>query len=70
MPNQITFKTASKAFKRRQYRNRKFLNIANLVYTSVAKTIKYQLHRGSNHLLSVTSIKIEKERGTCHIKLF
>ena len=30
----------------------------------------YQPNGGSNHLLSVRSIKIEKKRGACHIKLF
>ena len=35
----------------------------------VAEIIKYQPHRGSNHLLSVKSIKIGKERIVCHIKL-
>ena len=46
------------------------LNITNLVNTKVAKFIKYQSHEGSNHLLSAKSIKIEKERSDCHIKLF
>ena len=36
----------------------------------VAEIIKYQPHWGSNHFLSVKSIKIEKERGICRIKLF
>ena len=36
----------------------------------VAEVIKYQPDVGSNHLLSVRSIKIEKEKGAFHIKLF
>ena len=32
--------------------------------------MKYQPHGGSNHLLSVETIKIEKEREVGHIKLF
>ena len=39
------------------------MNIANLVNIRVAGIIKYQPHGGSNHLLSVKSIKIEKEKG-------
>ena len=35
----------------------------------VAKFIKYQPNGVSNHLSSVESIKIEKEKGVCHIKL-
>ena len=31
--------------------------------------MKYQAHGGSNHLLSVGSIKIEKERAALHVKL-
>ena len=46
------------------------LNISDVVNTKVAKFIIYQSHCGSNHFLSVESIKIEKERGVCHIKLF
>ena len=46
------------------------LNFSNLVNTKVAKLIKYQPLRGSNHLLSVENIKIDKERGVYHIKLF
>ena len=46
------------------------MNIANLVNTSVAEIIKYEPHGGSDHLLSVKSIKIEQERGACDIKLF
>ena len=41
----------------------KHLNIANSVNTRVAKIIKYQSHGGSKYLLSIKSIKIEKERG-------
>ena len=44
--------------------------MSNSVITKVAKFIKYQPHGGSNHLSSVESIKIEKERGAHHIKLF
>ena len=46
------------------------LNISDVVNTKVAKFIIYQSHCGSNHFLSVESIKTEKERGVCHIKLF
>ena len=42
----------------------------SLVITKVAKLIKYQPNRGSNHLSSVENIKIEKERRVCHINLF
>ena len=52
---------SSKTFQKRHYRNRKCLNIANLVNTRVAEIIKYLPHGGSNHLLSVKSIKIEKK---------
>ena len=34
----------------------------------VAKFIKYQPNGVSNHLSSMESIKIGKERGICHIK--
>ena len=51
----------SKTFQKRHYRNSKCLNIANLVNTRVAEIIKYLPHGGSNHLLSVKSIKIEKK---------
>ena len=61
---------ASKAFLKKHYRIRKCLNIANLVNTMVAEIIKYHAHWGSNPLLSVKSIKIEKGRGDYHIKLF
>ena len=44
--------------------------VANPVNTRVAKIIKYQPHGGSNHVLSVKSSKIEKEKGPCNIKLF
>ena len=44
------------------------------VNVKVAKIVKLQAHGGgggvSTHLLSVKSIKIEKERGACQIKLF
>ena len=46
------------------------MNIANLVNIMVDKIIKYQLNRGSNHVLSVKNIKIEKEKGAFHMKLF
>ena len=46
------------------------LNISNLVNIKVAKFVKYEPHGGSNHLLYVESIKIEKERSVRHIKLF
>ena len=49
------------------------LKIPNIVNTKVAKIIKYQSHRGSNHLLSVKRTKINKEKeekGASHIKLF
>ena len=59
-----------KHIKKRHYRIRKCLNISNLGNTTVARIVKYQPHGGSNHLLSVKSIEIEKERGACHIKLF
>ena len=39
------------------------LKIPNIVNTKVAKIIKYQSHRGSNHLFSAKSIKIGKEKG-------
>ena len=42
----------------------------NLVITKAVTFIKYHRHGGSNHLSSVESIKIEKERGVLHIKLF
>ena len=45
-------------------RKSEYLNISNLKSTKVAKIIKYQPHRGSNHLLSVKSIKIEKKKGS------
>ena len=45
------------------------LRYFKIVNTKVAAFIKWQSHRGSNHLLSVKSIKIEKVRGGCHIKL-
>ena len=60
----------SKTFQKRHYRIRKCLNISNLGNPTVARIVKYQPHGRSNHLLSVKSIKIEKERGSCHIKLF
>ena len=41
------------------------MNIANLVNTRVAEIIKYQLQQRSNHLSSVESIEIEKERKSC-----
>ena len=50
--------------------NHKCFYIENLVNTSVAEIIKYQTHGWSNHFLSVESIKIEKEKAACHIKLF
>ena len=46
------------------------LIFSNLVNTNVAIFIKYQPRMESNHKLCVESIKIEKERGVCHIKLF
>ena len=61
---------SSKTFQKRNYRIRKCFNIGNLVNIRVAEIIKYQSHRGSNHLLSVKNIKIEKGKGACHIKLF
>ena len=60
---------SSKTFQKRHYQNLECFNIVNIVNTRVAKIIKYQPHGGSNHL-SVKSIKIEKERGAGHIKLF
>ena len=60
----------SKTFQKSHERNRKCLNIANLVNTRVAENIKYQLHEWSNHLLSVKKNKKEKEKGACHINLF
>ena len=45
------------------------LNRSNLVITNVAKFVKYQPSGVSNHLSFVESIKIEKEKGVCHIKL-
>ena len=36
----------------------------------VTEFVKQQPHGWSNQLLSVKSIKIEKEKGACHIKLF
>ena len=38
--------------------------------TKVAKFCKKQLHGGSNHLLSPKSIKVEKEKYACRIRLF
>ena len=38
------------------------LEYFKLVNTKVAEIIKYQSHGGSNHLLSIKSIKIEKEK--------
>ena len=35
----------------------------------VVEIIEYHPHRGSNHL-SVKSIKLEKQRSACHIRLF
>ena len=52
----------SKTFQERSYRNSKIFNIANLVNTRITEIIKYQLHGGSNHLLSVKRIKIKKEK--------
>ena len=46
------------------------MNFSNLLTTEAAKFIKYRPHGGSNHLLSVKSIKIEKESGHCLVKLF
>ena len=46
------------------------LDILNVINIKVAQFIKQQPHGVSNHLLSVKSIKIEKEKGACHIKLF
>ena len=63
-------KGGSKTFQKSHERNRKCLNIANLVNTKLAKIIKYQSHGGSNDLLSAKRIKIEEEKGACHIKLF
>ena len=60
----------SKTFQKRPHQYLKCLNIANLLNTNVAKIIKHQLHWGSNHLLSVKSIKINKEKGSSDIKLF
>ena len=60
----------SKTFQKRHQRNHECLNLTNLVNTRVAEMIRYQSHGESNCLLSVKSIKIEKERGACHIKLF
>ena len=54
----------SKTFKKRHYRICKCRNIANLVNTTVARIIKCQPDCGSNHLLSVNCIKVEKERGS------
>ena len=54
----------SKTFQKRHYRICKCRNIANLVNTTVARIIKCQPDCGSNHLLSVKSIKVEKERGS------
>ena len=52
------------------FRNLECLNIVNLVNTRVVQIINYQSHGGSNHLLSLKSIKTEKERCACRIKLF
>ena len=46
------------------------LYILNVINIKVAEFIKEQPHGVSDHLLSVKSIKIEKEKGACHIKLF
>ena len=43
------------------------LNMSTSVITNVAR---YQPNESLNHLSSVESSKIEKERGICHIKLF
>ena len=42
----------------------------DLINTWVAVVIKYQPHGGSHPLLSIKTIKIEKERGACYSKLF
>ena len=55
---------------KRYQENRERFKNPNLVITKVAKIIKCQPHRESNRLLSVKSIKKEKEKGACHIKLF
>ena len=47
----------------------KKLDISNLVNTKVNELIIHQPHGRSNHILSVKSIKIEKEKGPYHIKL-
>ena len=59
-----------KTFQKRYQRNRECLNISNLVITEVAENTKYQSHGGSNFLLSVKSIRLEKEMCACHAKLF
>ena len=46
------------------------LEILNVINIKVAEFIKYQLRGVSNHLLSVKSIEIEKEKGFCHSKPF
>ena len=46
------------------------MNIANLVNTKIVEIIKYQPHRGLNHLLSFKQIKKEKEKGASDIRLF
>ena len=47
-------------------------NTCMLEYFKFSKhqVIEYQPSGGSNHLSSVESIKIEKECGDCHIKVF
>ena len=60
----------SKTFKIKKKKKVGYLDIWNAVNNKVAKFGKYDLHWGFNHLLSVKSIKIEKGKGTGHIKLF
>ena len=58
----------SKTFQNRHFRNLEYLNIANLVNTRVAEIIKHQPHEVANHLLSVKTMKIEKETDACRTK--
>ena len=43
--------------------------MSNVVNINVVKFGKQQHHGRINHLLSGKRIKIEKERGICHIRL-
>ena len=59
-----------KTFNIKHYGKVGCFDISNVVNTKVAKLGNYQPHWGSNHLLPVKSAKIEKEKGTCQMKLF